>query len=184
MQQFTDMRRKAPKFIYGKMQWNNFKIFENILLNYSEQVESFFGGKLEELSSSTIANKVINSLYGRSPDSNELSTWESAVKDGLSKNDLPLAILRSTSGRDTYRVGLLSAASTWSQTQWGTNAVVDGNFGQGLLSKETSFNQLSDLILEYGQVHNWKDANSVFTEYRDELLTSLGGSPISDTGFF
>ena len=106
------------------------------------------------------------------------------MKKGLSKYDLPLAILRSTSGRDTYRVGLLSAASTWSQTQWGTNAVVEGNFGQGLLSNESSFDQLTDVIFGSGQVNNWTDANSLFTDYRDEVLTSLSGSPISDTGFF
>jgi hypothetical protein len=99
---------------------------------------------------------------------------------------MPLAILRTTSGRDTYRVGLLSAASTWSQTQWGTNAVVDGHFSQGLLPNDpaSSFNQLSSLIFGSGEVKNWKVANSIFDEYRDEVLTSLSGSPISDTGFF
>ena len=160
------------------------ELVKKILFNYSEQVESFFGGKLEELSSDTISNKVFSTLYDRNPNSKELSTWASAVKKGLSKYDLPLAILRSTSGRDTYRVGLLSAASTWSQTQWGTNAVVEGNFGQGLLSNASSFDQLTDLMFGYGQVNNWTDANSLFTHYRDEVLTSLSGSPISDTGFF
>ena len=160
------------------------ELVKKILFNYSEQVESFFGGKLEELSADAISNKVFNTLYDRNPNSKELSTWASAVKKGLSKYDLPLAILRSTSGRDTYRVGLLSAASTWSQTQWGTNAVVEGNFGQGLLSNESSFNQLTDVIFGSGQVNNWADANSLFTDYRDEVLTSLSGSPISDTGFF
>ena len=108
------------------------------------------------------------------------------MKNGLSKYDLPLAILRSTSGRDTYRVGLLAAASTWSQTQWGTNAVVDGHFSQGLLPNDpaSSFNQFSDLLFGSGQVQNWKEANSIFDEYKDEVLTSLSGSPISDTGFF
>ena len=162
------------------------ELVTKILFNYSEQVESFFGGKLDELSSDAISNKVFHTLYDRSPNSKELSTWTSAVNNGLSKRDLPLAILRSTSGRDTYRVGLLAAASTWSQTQWGTNAVVDGNFGQGLLANDpsSSFNQLSNLIFGTGQVNNWEQANSFFTEYRDEVLTSLSGSPISDTGFF
>ena len=160
------------------------ELVKKILFNFSEQVESFFGGKLDELSSDAISNKVFNTLYDRNPNSKELSTWASAVKKGLSKYDLPLAILRSTSGSDTYRVGLLSAASTWSQTQWGTNAVVEGNFGQGLLSNASSFDQLTDLIFGSGQVNNWTDANSLFTDYRDEVLTSLSGSPISDTGFF
>ncbi|MDC3011407.1 multicopper oxidase domain-containing protein [Synechococcus sp. AH-736-G21] len=162
------------------------ELVKKILFNYSEQVESFFSGKLEELSSDTISNKVFNTLYNRNPNSKELSTWASAVKRGLSKYDLPLAILRSTKGRDTYRVGLLAAASTWSQTQWGTNAVVDGNFSQGLLPNDpaSSFNQFSDLLFGSGQVQNWKKANSIFDEYKDEVLTSLSGSPISDTGFF
>jgi FtsP/CotA-like multicopper oxidase with cupredoxin domain len=162
------------------------ELVNKILFNYSEKVESFFGGNLDELSTDAIANKVFNTLYDRSPNTNEQSIWASAVNDGLSKDDLPLAILRSTNGRDTYRVGLLSAASAWSQIQWGTNAVVDGNFGQGLLANDpsSSFNQLSNLIFGTGQVNNWKQANSFFTEYRDEVLTSLSGSPISDTGFF
>ena len=162
------------------------ELISEILLNYKEDVESFFGGSLDILSSDVIANKVFNTLYDRSPDSKELSTWASAVANGLSKYDMPLAILRTTSGRDTYRVGLLSAASTWSQTQWGTNAVVDGHFSQGLLPNDpaSSFNQLSSLIFGSGEVKNWKVANSIFDEYRDEVLTSLSGSPISDTGFF
>ena len=162
------------------------ELISQILLNYKEDVESFFGGSLDILSSDVIANKVFNTLYDRSPDSKELSTWASAVANGLSKYDMPLAILRTTSGRDTYRVGLLSAASTWSQTQWGTNAVVDGHFSQGLLPNDpaSSFNQLSSLIFGSGEVKNWKVANSIFDEYRDEVLTSLSGSPISDTGFF
>ena len=107
------------------------ELVTKILLNYTEKVESFFEGDLDELSVDVISNKVFNTLYDRSPNFLELSTWESAVKNGLSKYDLPLAILRSTSGRDSYRVSLLAAASTWSQTQWG-NAVVDGHFSQGL----------------------------------------------------
>ena len=161
-------------------------LVNKILKSYTEQVESFFGGHLDELSVDVISNKVFNTLYDRSPNSLELSTWSSAVKNGLSKSHLPLAILRSTSGRDTYRVGLLAAASTWSQAQWGTNAVVDGHFSQGLLPNDPafSFNQFSDLLFGSGQVQNWKEANSIFDEYKDEVLTSLSGSPISDTGFF
>ena len=86
------------------------ELVTKILLNYTEKVESFFEGDLDELSVDVISNKVFNTLYDRSPSLLELSTWESAVKNGLSKYDLPLAILRSTSGRDTYRVGLLAAA--------------------------------------------------------------------------
>ena len=161
-------------------------LVNKILKSHAEQVESFFGGNLDELSVDVIANKVFNTLYDRSPNALELSTWTFSVKNGLSKYDLPLAILRSTTGSDTYRVGLLAAASTWSQTQWGTNAVVDGHFSQGLLPNDpaSSFNKFSDLLLGSGQVQNWKEANSIFDEYKDVVLTSLSGSPISDTGFF
>ena len=159
-------------------------LVDRILNDYSDQVESFYGGSLDEVSSESITKKVFNTLYDRDPDSAELSTWTSAVNNGLSNNDLPMAILRSTSERDIYRIGLLSAASKWSQTQWGTNAVIDGNFGQGFLSKESSFDQFSNSILGSGAVSGWADANSIFSQFRDDVLTSLSGSPISDTGFF
>lgn len=159
-------------------------LIDRILDDYSVQVESFYGESLDDMSSKSITKKVFKTLYDRKPTSVELSTWNSAVKNGLLKTDLPMAILRSTNGLDTYRIALLSAASKWSQIQWGTNAVVDGNFGQGFVGKESSFNELSNLILESGSVSNWEEADSTFAQYRDDVLTSLSGSPISDTGFF
>ena len=159
-------------------------LVDRILDDYSVQVESFYGDSLDDMSSKSITKKVFKTLYDRKPTSVEVSTWNSAVKNGLLKTDLPMAILRSTNGLDTYRIALLSAASKWSQIQWGTNAVVDGNFGQGFVGKESSFNELSNLILESGSVSNWEEADSTFAQYRDDVLTSLSGSPISDTGFF
>ena len=160
------------------------QLVDRITSVYSSQVEEYYGNNLEKMSTKAITEKVFSTLYDRSPDSDEISTWASSVKAGLSKKDLPMAILRSTNGNDTYRIGLLSAASKWSQTQWGTNAVVDGNFGQGLLSESSAFNHLSDLILDSGSISNWDSANSIFSSYRDDVVASLSGSPISDTGFF
>ncbi|WP_115071756.1 multicopper oxidase family protein [Synechococcus sp. UW179B] len=160
------------------------QLVDRITSVYSSQVEEYYGNKLEKMSTKAITEKVFSTLYDRSPDSDEISTWASSVKAGLSKKDLPMAILRSTNGNDTYRIGLLSAASKWSQTQWGTNAAVDGNFGQGLLSESSAFNHLSDLILDSGSIANWDSANSIFTSYRDDVVASLSGSQISDTGFF
>ena len=160
------------------------ELVDRIISEYSLQVESYYGESLDAMSSNSITKKVFNTLYDRQPSSVELSTWSSAVKNGLSKTDLPMAILRATDGLDTYRIALLSAASKWSQIQWGTNAVVDGDFGQGFVGKESAFDNLSNLILESGSVSNWEEADSAFAQYRDAVLTSLSGSPISDTGFF
>ena len=95
-----------------------------------------------------------------------------------------MEILRSTTGNDTYRIALLSAASKWSQAQWGTNSIIDGDFGQGLLSEASAFTHLSDLIIDSVSVDDWDSANSVFNRYKDDVLFSLSGSSISDTGFF
>ena len=160
------------------------QLVNRILDNYTTEVEDFFGSSLDEMSSDDITQKVFNTLYDRNPDSDELSEWSFAVDNGLSKKDLPMAILRYTFGQDTYRIALLSAASKWSQTQWGNNAVVDGDFGQGLLSEVSAFNHLSDLILDSGSLNDWESANSIFSQYRDDVVTSLSGSPISNTGFF
>ena len=160
------------------------QLVNRILDNYTTEVEDFFGSSLNEMSSDDITEKVFNTLYDRNPDSDELCDWSFAVDNGLSKKDLPMAILRYTFGQDTYRIALLSAASKWSQTQWGNNAVVDGNFGQGLLSEVSAFNHLSDLILDSGSLNDWESANAIFSQYRDDVVASLSGSPISNTGFF
>ena len=160
------------------------QLVNRILDNYTTEVEDFFGSSLDEMSSNDITEKVFNTLYDRNPDSDELCDWSFAVDNGLSKKDLPMAILRYTFGQDTYRIALLSAASKWSQTQWGNNAVVDGNFGQGLLSEVSAFNHLSDLILDSGSLNDWESANAIFSQYRDDVVASLSGSPISNTGFF
>ena len=160
------------------------QLVDRILDDYTTQVEDFFGSSLDDMSSNDITEKVFNTLYDRNPDSDELSEWSFAVDNGLSKRDLPMAILRYTFGQDTYRIALLSAASKWSQTQWGNNAVVDGDFGQGLLSEVSAFNHLSDLILDSGSLNDWESANAIFSQYRDDVVASLSGSPISDTGFF
>ncbi|QNI72770.1 multicopper oxidase family protein [Synechococcus sp. NOUM97013] len=159
-------------------------LVDRILNDYSVQVESYYGESFDEMSIDSIARKAFNTLYDRNPSSAELSTLNSAVKNGLSKTDLPMAILRSTNGFDTYRVALLSAASKWSQAQWGTNSVIDGDFGQGFVARASNFDNLSNLLLGSGLVSGWAEANSLFEQYRDDVLTSLSGSPISDTGFF
>ena len=160
------------------------QLVDRILSDYSSQVQEYYGDSIEDLSSIAITKKVFNTLYDRNPDFDELSFWSFAVNKGLSKEDLPMEILRSTTGNDTYRIALLSAASKWSQAQWGTNSIIDGDFGQGLLSEASAFTHLSDLIIDSVSVDDWDSANSIFNRYRDDVLFSLSGSSISDTGFF
>ena len=160
------------------------RLVRKILKEYSSQVKDFYGQDLKDMSAEEITDKTFKTLYNRSPNTNELREWSLRDKNGLNKKDLPMEILRNTDGQDKYRVALLSAASKWSQSQWGTNAIVDGNFGQGLISEISTFEKLSSLIIDSKGVQTWESANTSFDQYQDDVMDSLNGTPVSKTGFF
>ncbi len=160
------------------------QITKRILKKYSSQVEDYYGQSLETISAEEITKKTFKTLYNRSPRADELSEWSLYYKNNINKRDLPMEILRETDGQDKYRVALLSAASKWSQSQWGTNAIVDGNFGQGLISEISTFEKLSSLIIDSKGVQSWETANTSFDQYQDDVMNSLNGTPVSKSGFF
>ena len=147
-------------------------------------MKDFYGQDLNDMSREEITDKTFKTLYNRAPNKNELREWSLRDKNGIHKIDLPMEILRKTDGEDKYRVALLSAASKWSQSQWGTNSIVDGNFGQGLISEISTFEKLSSLIIDSKGVQTWESANTSFDQYQDDVMESLNGTPISKTGFF
>ena len=160
------------------------RLARKILKEYSSQVKDFYGKDFNDMSREEITDKTFKTLYNRAPNKNELREWSLRDKNGIHKIDLPMEILRKTDGEDKYRVALLSAASKWSQSQWGTNAIVDGNFGQGLISEISTFEKLSSLIIDSKGVQTWESANTSFNQYQDDVMESLNGTPISKTGFF
>jgi hypothetical protein len=161
------------------------QITKRILKKYSSQVKDYYGQSLENMSAKEITEKTFKTLYSRTPTADELSRWSRwHYKNNINKRDLPMEILRETDGQDKYRVALLSAASKWSQTQWGTNAIVDGSFGQGLISEISTFEKLSDLIIDSKGVQTWEAANTSFDQYQDDVMDSLNGTPVSKSGFF
>ena len=160
------------------------RLVRKILKEYSSQVKDFYGQDLNEMSAEEITDKTFKTLYNRAPNTNELREWSLHDKNGIRKTDLPMEILRNTDGQDKYRVALLSAASKWSQSQWGTNAIVDGNFGQGLISEISTFEKLSSLIIDSKGVQTWESANTSFDQYQDDVMESLNGTPVSKSGFF
>ena len=160
------------------------RLARKILKEYSSQVKDFYGQDLNEMSAEEITDKTFKTLYNRAPNTNEFREWSLHDKNGIRKTDLPMEILRNTDGQDKYRVALLSAASKWSQSQWGTNAIVDGNFGQGLISEISTFEKLSSLIIDSKGVQTWESANTSFDQYQDDVMESLNGTPVSKSGFF
>ena len=160
------------------------RLLADILTNYSAAVSDFYGGDLASLSSETIVRKAYRTLYNRSATNAEIRSWTQAVSDGLSKQELPLAILQDTSGSDRYHVALLAAASRWSQVQWGTSDVVDGSFGQGLQPKETVYGRLTQSLYAISNVDDWDSAQKSFNRFMNSAMNILDGSPVSDTGFF
>ncbi|WPF89327.1 multicopper oxidase domain-containing protein [Cyanobacterium aponinum AL20118] len=60
------------------------------------EIVNHFGASLEDSSVETIVNVTSETLYSRNPSSQEIQRWNQAVDDGLSKSQLPLAILQST----------------------------------------------------------------------------------------
>ena len=151
---------------------------------YSSDVEHYYGGSLSDLSVDVIVNGATRSLYQRQATGSELRFWKGQVQDGLGQTLLPLAILQSTSGKDRYRLGLLSAAAAWTQMQWGTTANIAGSFGQGLQADPGRANKLDQQLAAIGRLDSWRDAQQAFNAYTDSALNQLDGTPVSKSGFF
>lgn len=147
-------------------------------------VSSYYGADLDQLRTNEIVNKAYATLYRRTPTATELKRWNREVNLGLDKTNLPIAILQISSGRDELRVALLSAATRWSQVQWGTTAVVDGSYGQGFRADRSSFDSLSQSLFSSQSPGSCQFAQQLFDRYRGTVINALDGTPISDTGFF
>jgi hypothetical protein len=160
------------------------ELVSKILETYSSQISAYYGAELEQLNTSQIVSKAYATLYRRTPTASELKRWNREVNLGLEKTNLPIAILQNSSGRDELRVALLSAATRWSQVQWGTTAVVDGSYGQGFQADRSSFDSLSHSLFSSQSPGSWQSAQQFFDRYRGNVLNALDGTPISDTGFF
>ena len=160
------------------------QLINRILQDHSASVVSYYGGALDRLPVSDIVNKAYQALYRRNPKSSETDRWTKAVAQGLSQNDLPMAILQSSSGRDQINVALLSAASQWSQIQWGTSASIDGAYGQGLQSNLSTYDQMMQLLSADPVPSTWHQAQGSYVHFMQDSLEMLKGTPISDTGFF
>lgn len=148
------------------------------------QVESHFGGPLEGLSVDTIVAITYRTLFDREATAAESHLWQQAVEGGLDRTLLPLGILETTHGDDSFRVGLLSASSQWNALQWGHDGNVLGSFGQGFLPSEDRYFQLNALALGSGSVQSWEDAQEEFNAFSQASIDLLGGTPVSESGFF
>lgn len=160
------------------------ELVNRILTAFSSQIAAYYGSDLEQLRTNEIVGKAYATLYRRKPTTSELKRWDREVNLGLSKTNLPMAILQDSSGRDESRVAFLSAASRWSQVQWGTSAVVDGSYGQGFQADRSTFERLSQSLFSTKPPATWGGAQRLFDSYRDSVTNILDGTPVSDTGFF
>lgn len=160
------------------------ELVSRILETYSSQISSYYGSDLDQLQTSQIVGKAYATLYHRNPTASELKRWNREVNLGLAKTNLPMAILQNSSARDELRVAFLSAASRWSQVQWGTTAVVDGSYGQGFEADRTSFDSLTQSLFASQAPSSWQEAQKLFDRFRGTVMNTLDGTPISDTGFF
>ncbi|MEB3263253.1 MAG: multicopper oxidase domain-containing protein [Synechococcus sp.] len=148
------------------------------------QTSNHYGGSFESLSTEQITRITIQTLYGREATGGEQAFWQAAVAEGLAPSLLPLAILRSTSGDDRFRVALLSNAAQWNVLQWGSNANVLGAFGQGFQPSLDRFEELNQLALASPALSGWGQSQDLFRRFQDEAIAVLGGTPVSDSGFF
>ena len=155
-----------------------------ILADYNDQVTNYYGGELDHLSVKAIVNGATESLYGRQAEKDEIRLWKQLVHHGLDQSLIPLGVLQSTSGTDSFRVAFFSAGSQWSQFQWATNANIEGSFGQGLQGDLSGFNLLSDAMTSVGEISSWDDAQTEYDAYRETVIAALSGSQVSKSGFF
>lgn len=143
-----------------------------------------FRGPLENLPTDQITGITYATLYGRDVRARELRVWEEAVANGLDRDLLPLAILQTTSGADRFRLAFLSGSAQWNDLQWGQDANVVGSFGQGFESSEDRFRTLSDSALHRPAFSGWSAAQASFDQFQKQSIDLLGGTPVSDSGFF
>ncbi|MFL0769583.1 MAG: multicopper oxidase family protein [Prochlorococcus sp.] len=150
----------------------------------SKSTASHYKGALESNSTSKIVKITSDTIWGRKPTSKEQQFWKREVSSGLSKTDLPLAMLQSSEGADLNRVAFVSAASAWSHAQWGINAAIQGSRGLGLSNDRPTFNLISDQILDQGTFMTLADAADSFSHQSQDWLRLLSGTEVSDSGFF
>ena len=150
----------------------------------SKSVEKHFHGDLASQSTQSIVSTTSKTLWGRKPSSQEKDDWRSAVKQGLAKTDLPLAMMQSTEGSDLNRLALLSAASRWSQAQWGINASIEGSVGLGLSKNRSQFSSMNTMLFDQGVFKTMDYAEARFSELTDAWLQTFSGTHASDSGFF
>ena len=139
---------------------------------------------LASQSTQSIVSTTSKTLWGRKPSSQEKDDWRSAVKQGLAKTDLPLAMMQSTEGSDLNRLALLSAASRWSQAQWGSNASIEGSVGLGLSKNRSQFSSMNSMLFDQGVLKTMDYAEARFSELTDSWLQTFSGTHASDRGFF
>ncbi|MBE9171675.1 multicopper oxidase domain-containing protein [Cyanobium sp. LEGE 06143] len=159
----------------------------NSILNNSAasaQVKTHFGGSLQSLPVSTIVSVTTRTLFDRDPTDTEQRVWSEAVQSGLDPSQLPLAILETTQGNDRFRVGFLSNATQWNALQWGHDGNVSGSFGQGFLPSENRFKNLNDFALSSGRFSSWDEAQKRYNSFMTRSIDVLGGTPVSESGFF
>lgn len=150
----------------------------------SEPIEESYGNDLSNLPVKDIVTGATKNLYGRNPSRAEIKAWKIAVDEGFDKTLIPTGILLDTDGDDVYRTALLSAASQWNQAQWGTTANLEGSFGQGLVSDQTRFDEVTKPLASVGVLNSFDEAQNEFDTYTKSALSSLTGTPISKSGFF
>ena len=150
----------------------------------SKAVRQHFDGELATQSVEDIVSTTSKTLWGRRPTPRERDDWSSVVQAGLPKTDLPLAMLQSTDGEDLNRVALMSAATRWSQAQWGFNAAIDGSVGLGLSKDRSVFTSMGKTLFRQGTFETLDRANARFSNLTDSWLDTLSGAHVSDSGFF
>ena len=160
------------------------QLINNITTNYAQEVAKYYGGALENLSATSIISKAYVALYRRAPSASELFYWNNSVRQGLAKTNLPVAILQGTAPVDQPRIALLSAATRWSQVQWGTSPVINGDFGQGYQSDVSTFDKLSEELFAISDTKSWTTAQASFDAYRSNVIDEMNGTPVGSTGFF
>ena len=160
------------------------QLIAKILSTNAAEVSAYYGGELDDINTTTIVNKAYAALYRRAPSLLERIYWDNAVISGMAKTSLPMAILQTTASTDQARIALLSAATRWSQIQWGTSDVVDGNFGQGFQTAIKTYDSIADKLLNQPKSTSWQLNQQYFDAYRTEVVNQLNGTPLSNTGFF
>lgn len=113
----------------------------------------------------------------------EPNTWGWEDLNMLGDQDYNDAIVKYAID-DQNRIKFIAKAGDYSNSQWANTANIEGSFGQGLSGERDTFDYVDQLLDQWGYFQTKTDYQDAYEEWKHQAVATLGGSELSNQGFF